>query len=32
MIIKLQELKGKPKLKIYKNITTYYVEMKNGNF
>ena len=32
MIIKLQELKGKTKLKIYKNLSNYYTEMKNKNF
>ena len=32
MIIKLQELKGKTKLKFYKNISNYYVKMKNKNF
>ena len=32
MINKLQELKGKTKLKIYKNINHYYTEMKNKNF
>ena len=32
MINKLQELKGKTKLKFYKNISNYYVEMKNINF
>ena len=32
MIIKLQELKGKTKLKFYKNISNYYTEMKNKNF
>ena len=32
MIIKLQSLKGKTKLKFYKNISTYYHEMKNKNF
>ena len=32
MINKLQELKGKTKLKIYKNISNYYKEMKNKNF
>ena len=29
---KLQELKGKTKLKFYKNIGNYYKEMKNRNF
>ena len=29
---KLQELKGKTKLKFYKNISNYYKEMKNRNF
>ena len=29
---KLQQLKGKTKLKFYKNISNYYVEMKNKNF
>ena len=32
MIIKLQSLKGKTKLKFYKNITNYYNEMKHKNF
>ena len=32
MINKLQELKGKSKLKIYKNINNYYIEMKNKIF
>ena len=32
MIIKLQSLKGKTKLKFYKNIKNYYTEMKNKNF
>ena len=32
MIIKLQSLKGKTKLKFYKNISNYYKEMKNRNF
>ena len=32
MINKLQTLKGKTKLKFYKNIKNYYVEMKNKNF
>ena len=32
MINKLQSLKGKTKLKIYKNISKYYIEMKNRNF
>ena len=32
MIIKLQELKGKTKLKFYININIYYTEMKNKNF
>ena len=32
MINKLQELKGKTKLKFYKNISNYYHEMKNKNF
>ena len=31
-IKKLQELKGKTKLKFYKNISNYYIEMKNKNF
>ena len=29
MIDKLQQLKGKTKLKFYKNISNYYIEMKN---
>ena len=32
MINKLQRLKGKTKLKFYKNISDYYFEMKNRNF
>ena len=32
MIKKLQSLKGKIKLKFYKNISDYYIEMKNKNF
>ena len=32
LIIKLQQLKGKTKLKFYKNIHKYYTEMKNRNF
>ena len=32
MINKLQELKGKIKLKFYKNISNYCIEMKNKNF
>ena len=32
MINKLQSLKGKTKLKFYKNIKNYYTEMKNRNF
>ena len=32
MMNKLQSLKGKTKLKIYKNISNYYIEMKNKNF
>ena len=32
MINKLHELKGKTKLKFYKNINNYYIEMKNKNF
>ena len=32
MINKLQQLKGKTKLKFYKNISKYYIEMKNKNF
>ena len=32
MIIKLQQLKGKSKLKFYKNLHNYYTEMKNKNF
>ena len=32
MIKKIQELKGKAKLKIYRNINKYYTEMKNKNF
>ena len=32
MINKLQSLKGKTKLKFYKNIHNFYIEMKNKNF
>ena len=32
MIIKLQQLKCKTKLKFYKNKSIYYNEMKNRNF
>ena len=32
MINKLQEIKGKTKLKFFKNISKYYTEMKNKNF
>ena len=32
MIDKIQSLKGKTKLKFYKNISNYYSEMKNKNF
>ena len=32
MINKLQSLKGNTKLKFYKNISKYYIEMKNKNF
>ena len=32
MIDELQELKGKTKIKFYKNISKYYNEMKNKNF
>ena len=32
MINKLQSLKGKTKLKFYKNISNCYNEMKNKNF
>ena len=32
MINKLQSLKGKTKLKLYKTISNYYIEMKNRNF
>ena len=32
MIDKLQSLKGKTKLKIFKNISNYYIEMTNKNF
>ena len=32
MINKLQSLKGKTKLKFYKIISNYYIEMKNKNF
>ena len=32
MINKLQQLKGKTKVKFYLNISNYYTEMKNKNF
>ena len=32
MIIKLQSLKGKTKLKFYKNISNYYTKRKNKIF
>ena len=32
MINKVQPLKGKIKLKFYKNINNYYTKMKNKNF
>ena len=32
MTNKLQSLKGETKLKIYKNISYYYIEMRNKNF
>ena len=32
IIEKLQQLKGKTKLKFFKNISIYYNEMKNENF
>ena len=32
MIDKIQQLKGKTKLKFYKNSSNYYNEMKNKNF
>ena len=32
MIDKLESLKGKTKLKFYKNINNYYIEIKNKNF
>ena len=32
MIIKLQELKGKTKLKFYQNFSKFYDEMKHKNF
>ena len=32
MIIKLQSLKGKTKLKFYRNISKYYDEKKHENF
>ena len=32
MIDKLQQIKGKTKLKFYKNISNYYIEMKTINF
>ena len=32
MINKLQQLKGKTKLKFYNNINNYHTEMKNKNF
>ena len=32
LIDKLQQLKGKTKLKFYKNIGNYYIELKQKNF
>ena len=32
MINRIQELKGKTKLKFYKNLNNYYNEMKKKNF
>ena len=32
MIEKLQQLKGKTKLKFHNNISNYYIDMKNKNF
>ena len=32
MINKLQSLKGKTRLTVYKNISNYYTEMKNKNY
>ena len=32
VINKLQQLRGKTKLKFYKNLSNYYIEMKNTNF
>ena len=32
MIDKLQSLKGKTNIKLYKIISNYYIEMKNRNF
>ena len=32
MINKLQSLKGRTKLKFYKNISNYYIELKNRTF
>ena len=32
VISKLQQLKGKTKLKFYKNVSNYYIEMKNKKF
>ena len=32
MVNKLQSLKGKTKVNFYKNISDYYIEMKNRNF
>ena len=32
MINKIQQLKGKTRLNVYKNINNYYNEMKNKNF
>ena len=32
MIDKLQQLRGQTNLKLYKNISNYYTEMKNENF
>ena len=32
MLNKLQSLKGKTKLKLFKNISNFYIEMKNKNY
>ena len=32
LVKKLQQLKGKTKLKFYKNVSNFYTEMKNEKF